>query len=197
MPLPDGDNMLLAYEQGSEEMSDDNDKRDEFDHEQEEDVKTPPTACKECGGHSNEHAPDCETLLELERWALNEKRHRALYRAEKTPMGGIMPIDVDEVEELDPSSSEPMEIEDELLHDPLPDHLDLGWYFAQYGVDTLGQIAVCRTHANNLAALNRVTRDGSTGARPVGRPTTKGTGSKGAKRAKTINYGAASQQKHH
>lgn len=176
MPHPYADDILS--QEPYEEMSDDELQRRRVEQSQGGDPQTPPTECTSCGGHGTDHASDCEAMLELEKWALNEKTHREQYRAEKKPLGGIRRLDFedDEVEEIDEesSSSQPMEVDDDLLADPLPERLDLSWFFAQYGVDPLGQIAVCRTHANNLAALNRVMKDGSTGARPVGRPTKKG-----------------------
>jgi len=52
----------------------------------------------------------------------------------------------------------------------LPRKPDLRWFFQQYGLNEVSQISVCRTHANALAAMLRIDRGESTGARSVGRP---------------------------
>lgn len=52
----------------------------------------------------------------------------------------------------------------------LPFTPDLRWFFQQYKLDEPSQISICRTHANHLAAMSRVSRGGSTGARRAGRP---------------------------
>jgi len=187
MPHPHADAILMR--ENFEDMSDDELQRRRV--EQNDGGERTPVLCDECGGHDGVHHDECGAH-EVEEWAAEDKLHRSQYDqgqhtpyAAKKPMGGIVDL---KSEEDDSSFSEPMEVEDDLMDDPLPKTLDLAWYFAQYSVDALGQIAVCRTHANNLAALNRVMQDGSTGARPVGRPTMKGTGSKGAKKQKTIRY---------
>lgn len=55
----------------------------------------------------------------------------------------------------------------------LPKQPDLRWFFQQYSLNEESQIAICRTHANHLAAMSRVSRGESIGVKPVGRPKSK------------------------
>jgi len=61
-------------------------------------------------------------------------------------------------------------VEGDAAEPVLPRTPDLRWFFQQYELDEVSQVSICRTHANHLAAMSRVKRGGSTGARPVGRP---------------------------
>lgn len=55
----------------------------------------------------------------------------------------------------------------------LPFTPDLRWFFQQYRLDEPSQISICRTHANHLAAMSRVSRGKHTGAKHAGRPKSK------------------------
>jgi len=130
---------------------------------------------------------------ELEDWADNDRQERERYdigkkrdRAEKMPMSGVMPMPYDsmlecpedyEEEDIDHDDMEEDEDDDECVF--LPSTPDLRWFFEHYALSPGSQIAVCRTHANHLAALTRVAQGGSNGAKPVGRP---------SKKPKTIVY---------
>jgi len=63
--------------------------------------------------------------------------------------------------------------DDEEVEPVLPLTPDLRWFFQQYKLDEPSQISICRTHANHLAAMSRVSRGGSTGAKRAGRPKNK------------------------
>jgi len=94
---------------------------------------------------------------------------------EKRPlsMSGIMPCDEEfEDEELEDEVGEPSDMEDEGDEEVvvLPPTPDLRWFFDKYGLNEYSQIAICRTHANLLAAMNRAKHGKHTGAEPVGRP---------------------------
>lgn len=113
---------------------------------------TPKLECLACGQVDNEHDADCSAMKELESWALKDRDFRQSHGA-KTPrsMSGIMPVDEEDFSE--PSSMEQDEdLENMVLPPPV---MDLRWFFSLYDVDVPSQIAVCRTHANNLAAVNR------------------------------------------
>lgn len=120
---------------------------------------TPKLECLACGQVDNEHDADCSAMKDLEQWALHSAAIRTkidrqtAMRGEKQPMSGIMPCGEDEEEFSDPDSD--MD-QDDLEHMVLPPPvMDLRWFFNLYEVDVPSQIAVCRTHANNLAAVNR------------------------------------------
>lgn len=60
--------------------------------------------------------------------------------------------------------------EEDEVEPVLPFTPDLRWFFQQYKLDEVSQISICRTHANHLAAMSRVSRGGSTGVKSAGRP---------------------------
>jgi len=168
MPVPMDDNMLLCYEhlsddESSSDMSIAMEKSDEKSEkkrvhydtglEPEEPVTPRVSTCTECHRHYDEHEDNCPVWMqqEEEAWARNEMKHR---NAAKAPMSGIMPVEDEFEDDGDDMDQDDDNLENMVIPPPV---MDLRWFFSLYNIDAHSQIAVCRTHANNLAAVSRAT----------------------------------------
>lgn len=114
--------------------------------------------CDACGHNDDMHAPDCAAMLELEAWAQEDAKSRAKSR----PVAGKHPLSKSQIF-CDDNIDDPMEDSDHESaescgHDncmEMPKQPSLDVFFGFYDLTQQTQIALCRTHANHLAALLR------------------------------------------
>jgi len=140
--------------------------------------------CSQCAG-VGAHDEECPFWERLSNEAREEQdvpddeveldfsSHGSPHSSKPTKKGEKRPISLISEEAIEDDWEMLSEGDDEEEAEPvLPFTPDLRWFFQQYKLDEPSQISICRTHANHLAAMSRVSRGGSTGAKRAGRPKT-------------------------